>query len=236
MKKSEAALTKALAGLEETVVLAKARVKAYTRKDGTFVKEHDNNRQAAKPDAYGGHPTVVGRIHSHKELSGRDEVDGKGDPMSATTTSIGFAGKTYSWTGKTGKSAHDGIPVRAFEHEESGHRVWVDAKGRVHADSTTEVAGLRKQHEAHAGGKAGKKTPAAAAAKPLDHDGWASKVKETHGDGVEFKKDAKNGVVHAWSGSDHVGRYRFGQGGSASTAHVAEKKAAGGGKKLHPAS
>ena len=152
--------------------LAKAHVNSYTRSDGTFVKEHDNGRQAAAPKPAAGrrpsakapafdHPNVVAEnvrmTSSHYEPGkGSKEKDAE-DPADADT--VHFAGKRYSWTSKTGKSNHDGTPVRAFEHEESGHRVWVDDKRRVHADSTDEVESLRKQHADHQAG-------AGAAAKP----------------------------------------------------------------------
>ena len=42
-------LNAAVAALEEVTILAKARVSAYTRTDGTFVAEHDDKRQAAAP-------------------------------------------------------------------------------------------------------------------------------------------------------------------------------------------
>ena len=151
--------------------LAKAHVNSYTRKDGTFVKEHDNGRQAAAPKPAAGakgkkapafdHPNVVAEnvrmTSSHYEPGkGSKERDAE-DPADADT--VHFAGKRYSWTSKTGKSSHDGTPVRAYEHEDSGHRVWVDDKRRVHADSTDEVESLRKQHADHQAG-------AGAAAKP----------------------------------------------------------------------
>lgn len=165
--------------------LAKAHVSSYTRSDGTFVKEHDNGRQAAAPKkaAYGAgydgpakgeengpspaakarfdkkagkapafdHPNVVAHnarmTSSHYEPGkGSKEVEAE---HVADADTVHFAGKRYSWTSKTGKSNHDGTPVRAFEHEESGHRVWVDDKRRVHADSTDEVESLRKQHADH---------------------------------------------------------------------------------------
>lgn len=135
--------------------LAKSHVGSYTRKDGTFVKEHEDGRTAAapamakprakaKPKAPAfDHPNVVGHAADHKVLSGSSEVAGNGDLTDKGSTSMKFGGKTYHQTGKTGKSAHDGTPVTAYEHEESGHRVWGDAKGRVHADSTDEVGKLR---------------------------------------------------------------------------------------------
>jgi hypothetical protein len=70
-----------------------------------------------------------------------------------------------------------------------------------------------------------------AAAKPKQaatHDEWAENVKATHGN-VAFKKDAKSGAVHAWSGANHVGSYRFAQGGNPASHHVAAKPDAGRG-------
>lgn len=151
--------------------LAKAHVGSYTRKDGTFVKEHDNGRQAAAPKPAAGakgkapafdHPNVVAHnarmTSSHYEPGkGSKEVEAE---HVADADTVHFAGNRYSWTSKTGKSSHDGTPVRAFEHEESGHRVWVDDKRRVHADSTDEVESLRKKHADHEAKQGAGKAPA----------------------------------------------------------------------------
>jgi hypothetical protein len=101
------------------------------------VAAHSDKRSAAKYD----HPAVVGHAHDHKEIAdnGYGEKKGSGDPTSAITTSIGFAGKEYRPTGKKGYSLHDNTPVNEFEHEETGHRINADNQGRVHADDTTEV-------------------------------------------------------------------------------------------------
>jgi hypothetical protein len=130
--------------------LVKSHVKGYTRKDGTFVQEHDDKRKAAQYD----HPSVVGKISSHKVIGdkGRGTKDGNGDPTHSDTTSIGFAGRDYAPTGKTGQSLHDKTPVHEFEADD-GHRVWADGAGRVHADSQDEVESLRAAHEKHAGGE-----------------------------------------------------------------------------------
>lgn len=142
--------------------LLKAHVQSYTRKDGAFVQEHDDGRQAAAPkpakaarkpkaDPYG-HPNVVGHArmthHEYKPGGGvntHKEVEAE-DPADADTAH--FNGKRYSWTSKTGKSMHDGTELRAFDHEESGHRIWMDGQRRVHADSTDEVPKLRAAYEA----------------------------------------------------------------------------------------
>lgn len=125
--------------------MTKAHVKGYTRKDGTFVKEHDDARpgaQAAQPASAGkpggdefGHPHVVGSA----EVSGNRRM-------------ANFLGSPYHATGKTGQSMHDDEPVHEFESED-GHRVWIDSADRVHADSTTEVDALREKFKKHAGGK-----------------------------------------------------------------------------------
>lgn len=140
--------------------LIKSHIQGYTRKDGTFVKEHDDKRQAKA----GGddHPLVVGRpskmvSYQHVPGQGSREVEPE-HPADADV--IHFGGKQYSWTSGTGRSVHDQTPLRAYEHEESRHKVWMDEQGRVHADSKSEVDGLRAAHEAsgkpEADGKDGK--------------------------------------------------------------------------------
>lgn len=126
--------------------LAKAHVKGYTRSDGTYVADHDDARPSAKakPAKAGGydHPNVVGRATTSHD-----------DP--AQSHDLLYNGRHYSSTGKAGASLHDKTPVREFremtnsDDEDSGHRVWMDNGGRVHADSKEEVAKLRKEHAAH---------------------------------------------------------------------------------------
>lgn len=143
-KQLEENLVKSVAELEEAAVMAKSRVGSYTRKDGTFVKEHDDGKAARpKADAYG-HPNVVG--HADK-LQGGDAKKAHG---------FHFAGKEFSASGKEGKSFHDGTPVRHFREltgtgNDDGEHVWMDHSGRVHADATSDVPRLRKQYEAHQG-------------------------------------------------------------------------------------
>lgn len=139
--------------------LLKSHVKGYSRKDGTYVQEHDDKRQkkAAAPAGGGGysHPHVVGKatvIDPH--------ATGPKD-----TSGIQFAGTEYWSTGKKGKSFHDETPVREFESED-GHRVWLDDHGRVHADDISEVDRLRKKGEA-------------VAEKPAAPAGGEGKAKET---------------------------------------------------------
>lgn len=139
--------------------LLKSHISQYSRSDGTVVQAHDDNRGAAAPkaDPYG-HPNVVGK--SSKMVNGNwtketgyKETEHTGKPTDAHA--IHFAGKKYLSSGKTGTSSHDGTPTRAFNEDdgtdEGGHRVWLDDKARVHADSASEVNGLRKKYEAHSG-------------------------------------------------------------------------------------
>lgn len=93
-------------------------------------------------DPYG-HPQVVGKA---EKLQGGDASKAHG---------FHFAGKQYSASGKEGKSFHDGTPVRHFSEmtesgNDDGQHVWMDHSGRVHADSKSEVKGLRAAYEAHA--------------------------------------------------------------------------------------
>ena len=88
------------------------------------------------------HPNIVGHAEN---LRGGD---------ASTAHGFSFAGKKYSATGKTGKSLHDGTPVRHFRDTgcSSGEDIWLDDDGRVHADSTDDVRRLRERYEAHTGG------------------------------------------------------------------------------------
>lgn len=186
--------------------MSKAHVKGYTRKDGTYVEEHDDSRQAAQAQQPSGrfeYPSHVknwsdkahfleqipesqrtpewkaaykkasaqsmyGKGHSPEykahlaaskggaskggDAYGHPNVVGKADFGKESPEkgwSMKFAGTEYTATGKEGNSMHDQTPVREFESED-GHRVWADGAGRVHADSTSEVAALRQKHEASA--------------------------------------------------------------------------------------
>lgn len=87
------------------------------------------------------HPHVVGKAEK-LQGGGADKANG-----------FHFAGKEYTASGKTGKSMHDDTPVRHFREvtkdgADTGEHVWLDDSGRVHADSQSEVAGLRKRGEA----------------------------------------------------------------------------------------
>ncbi|MFL5900948.1 MAG: hypothetical protein ACJ75S_07080 [Solirubrobacterales bacterium] len=117
-----------------------------------LLKSHDAGRddkpQKKAGDAYS-HPHVVGKATVTDEHST--------GPQDAST--MQFAGTNYSTTGKQGKSFHDETPVREFESEGDGHRVWMDHHARVHADSKDEVPHLRKKAEAHAADQGGEPAP-----------------------------------------------------------------------------
>lgn len=104
-------------GSTVTEQLMKSHVKQYTRSNGTVVKEHDDSR----------HPQIIGTA---------TDLDTHNPKKAFEFT---FNGKRYSHTGKEGKSMHDGRHVSEFEHADSGHRVWMDDGGSVHADSKEEA-------------------------------------------------------------------------------------------------
>lgn len=159
---------------------------------------------------------------SHYEPGkGSKEVEAK-DAADADT--VHFAGKRYSWTSKTGKSNHDGTPVRAFEHEESGHRVWVDDKRRVHADSTDEVEHLRKEHADHEAKQGAGKEPAknvmvrkdaAAAAGGKKPSTWEEAQEHAFKAGAKFKSS-----VAVFNSADRAHSYADRSSGSKGGAFV----------------
>lgn len=87
---SSSVMAKALAGLESAVTLAKAHVDSYTRKDGTFVKEHDDKR--TKKAAAGG--ANHGKMHfTHRDSDGNTHHIG---------VKPGSDGKPRVWSAKAG--------------------------------------------------------------------------------------------------------------------------------------
>jgi len=140
--------------------LLKSHINAFTRKDGAVVAAHDDKRVAAqaKPDAYG-HPNVVGKpSHLIQDISNkagvRKETPHTGKPTDAPM--MRYNGKLYFQSNRTAESFHDKTPVTRYDHyedddgdDEGTHRVWMDDQSRIHADSTTEVKGLRAEYENH---------------------------------------------------------------------------------------
>lgn len=190
----------------DKVELLKSHVASYTRKDGSVVAAHDDSRTAAQKYD---HPNVVGKFSAHKVVGngGRGEKDGNGDPTHDATTSVGFAGKKYNPTGKTGESLHDKTPVHEFEAED-GHRVWGDASGRVHADGTSEVKKLRAAYEAHDNKRPASKKTEEKKPLPDDHDFGAHLGSMKDGDKEHFSNSVfKNEKFHVEKNGD---KYHFG--------------------------
>lgn len=104
-----------------TEQLQKSHVKEYSRTTASgasvSVKEHDDSR----------HPNIIG------QATKMDHPDAK------EAYSFEHKGKPYESTGKKGTSMHDGRKIREFEHEKTGHRIWLDHKANVHADSKEEA-------------------------------------------------------------------------------------------------
>lgn len=73
--------------------LLKAHISGYTRKDGTFVKEHDDGRAAAKPKpAAGGRATKPRTLHDVLQTpDGKTAVDAIEDTLSDVRDKGGFA-------------------------------------------------------------------------------------------------------------------------------------------------
>lgn len=90
-------------------------------KRATKPKEGGKEKPALDP-----HPNVIGKAENVQ----KHQFD--------------FDGKTYHKTGKEGHSMHDNTAVAEYEHPASGHRVWKDESGRVHADSHEEARKYRK--------------------------------------------------------------------------------------------
>src|SRR3546814_14232757 len=122
-----------------------------------------------------------------------------GDADDAHT--IHFAGKEYLSTGKKGQSMHDGTPVRHFREatgrDGAGEDVWMDGKGRVHADDVSDVGSLRKRYEAHA-------KNAASAAKP---EADKAPVTRTQNEGYGFHGEAFSHEIGRESCRERVCQY-----------------------------
>lgn len=159
--------------------------------DSGELEQHLSDMKAGGSDASGAaaydHPHVVGKGTFGKDGPAKD-------------WSMKFAGTDYTHTGKTGHSmSDDKTPVREFESED-GHRVWADDAGRVHADSTSEVAGLRQKYEASSKPAAAKKAApkkAAPKAKPA-----AAPAAKTQNEGYGYHGEALNQHIRDTHGED----------------------------------
>lgn len=261
--------------------LAKSHVKGYTRKDGTFVKEHDDSRQAAMQ------PVTADRVNAihdqHRDLMHRKETewqhDAKKMPASAVSGLPEFSHKEVyghnrdvspvggDFSPEFAKQGHQGFVL----NHPDGKRSFIDTQGsdyaRYHAPVEDAPAGVNSDDAfdkiSAAGGKDVTTTSGhinythngeqkqlahkdaadghryvdsgeleqhlsdlkGGSDKPASSDDWESNVKATH-PGAIIKKDAKNGYLNAFVGTDLVGRFTFAQGGKQSSGHISSPKAA----------
>lgn len=263
--------------------LQKAHVKGYTRKDGTFVKEHDDSRQAAQPVS----ADRVNAIHDqHSDLMHRKETewqhDAKKIPAPAVSGLPEFSHKEVyghnrdvspvggDFSPEFAKQGHQGFVLR----HKDGKRSFVDTQGsdyaRYHApvedapagvnsddafekikaaggtDVTTTSGHINYTHNgqqkqlAHKDAADGHRyvdsgeleqhlsDMKGGSDKSASSDDWESNVKATH-PGAVIKKDAKNGYLNAFVGTDFVGRFTFAQGGKPSSSQISPAKPAAGG-------
>ena len=129
--------------------LLKSHVEGYSRKDGSYVKPHEDKRtKKAEAAPAGKKASTHEEAYSHPHAVGKAEISDPYAEGAHDASGIKFAGTQYYSTGKSGKSFHDETPVREFESDD-GHRVWMDNHSRVHADDVSEVPKLRKKFEAH---------------------------------------------------------------------------------------
>lgn len=82
-------------------VMKKARVSSYTRKDGVFVAEHHDSRQAAKPDMPGQRRSAAAKPAAPARGKPAAPAKGGGDPKS-----LGFGSKALRASSKDGDMDH----------------------------------------------------------------------------------------------------------------------------------
>lgn len=112
---SEKPLTKA--------ILVKSHVKGYTRKDGTFVKEHDDKRQGSAANG-NHHPEAVKKTIANLDPDDWEHKDGKST-----------YGKYIKWGGANHDSAGESLLGNGFEldHDASSdtHEIFRHPEGHV---------------------------------------------------------------------------------------------------------
>ena len=144
--------------------LSKAHVRSYTRKDGTFVKEHDDNRQAAQPEQPSARPAPAQAVNAladkHREAMvskgtawNHDGVRGKKVPAADVAGLPEFSHKeVYGHDGETSPAGSDfAKPFADKGHQgfvlkhPNGKRSFVDTQGygyaRYHAPVADAPAG-----------------------------------------------------------------------------------------------
>lgn len=142
--------------LEEVAVMAKSHVAGYARKDGAFVTEHDDKRQAATPKTGSASKAKITNIGTakwpmHAKTSERldkqhhdgstHHVGGFVPPVPGANGdhSIQHDGKSYFHTGKSGKHMQTGEDAYEFRHSgdddrPTDQRVWVTKTGHLMND------------------------------------------------------------------------------------------------------
>jgi hypothetical protein len=122
-------LAKSIAALEEVAALAKSHVSGYTRKNGTFVGEHDDKRSASGI----GKVTKMYTHHFDEEKDSDTEKEHVGSALDAHE--VQFANRRFLKTGKKRKSPGDGADQHEFDSMSGSHpNIWVDAKGNCHTE------------------------------------------------------------------------------------------------------
>lgn len=147
MKQSEANMAKALTGLEGVAVLAKAQVKAHTRKDGTFVAAYSTKRQAAAPKPGGKTAAATGTDHGTMVFKHASGIQVRVSPKRIQVLSGGGVQVGHStlarFTGASGSNAdRDRAVVQGLRqaYNESG------------GDPQKMLAGLKQHATAHNAG------------------------------------------------------------------------------------
>lgn len=175
-------------GGDESEAFGKRHFGAAHEKVRGILKDHGID--VGGVDSSGDHPNVVGKVsnaktHEWEEGRGNYEQDHKGPAHQAD--SLEFAGRRYNNARTSGNSVHDQRPVHRFEAEDdSNHRIWVDEDGNAHADSKSEVKGLREKYEKSQQKAEPKKRRVAVTKKPK------AKTIKTENEGYGFHGEAQN--------------------------------------------
>jgi hypothetical protein len=177
--------------------LLKARVSSYTRKDGAFVKEHDDKRQAAKPEQSGGYSVAPFKHGGHqiKEPSGKHHVilhdKGVADGHAAALNHVAQAGKD--------DHMNDAIHAAAKKHMglDSFDEVGSDREDFVDTGKTGLKRALHHAYDAGAGHSKGGAHRDAVVAEAGKHFGQFDTLDEAGSDREDFKDVSKGLLKHA---------------------------------------
>lgn len=200
--------------------LLKAHVKSYTRKDGVFVQEHDDKRQAAAPKPSGGYSVAPFKHGGHqiKEPDGTHHVilhdKGVADRHAAALNHVA----------QTGKDSHmnEAIHAAAKKHMglDSFDEVGSDREDFVDTGKTGLKRALHQAYDAGAGHSKGGAHRDAVVAEAGKHFGHFDTLDEAGHDGADFKEVSKGSLKHAL-------KHAYASGAQKSAAKPAIKKPAG---------